>query len=208
MNGKQGDQDAITELFGRHYSSSLRIARGILRSDEESQDAAHWARVLLGFQRLDTFRGDSCFKAWITRIVVNSCLMQRREPRRRFTWVHLEDLQGGRGPESLSSSAPNPERATWYEEINSAFSDAVSRLPKHLRDVYALHAVSGMSLRELPLLWASPLPRQRRGCFALAPGCDRTCCPCGQTRVAIPALTGRGWKGRALSTRRTSSPGP
>lgn len=147
-NCKQGDEAAIAELFGRHYPSCLRLARGILHSEDDSQDAVQVA-FFSAFKHLGNFRGDACFKTWITRIVVNRCLMQLREARRRATWVNLEDLRGGKGADMLASSAPSPERATWCREVTSAFSDAVSRLPKHLREVYALHAVSGLPLREV-----------------------------------------------------------
>jgi RNA polymerase sigma-70 factor, ECF subfamily len=146
-HGQMGDQAAIAELFGRHYSSSLRLARGLLRSEDESQDAVQVA-YFSAFRHLHNFRGDACFKTWITRIVVNCCFMQLREARRRATWVNLEDLPA-RGPDVLTSSAPTPERATWHREIGSAFSDAVSKLPKHLREVYSLYSVSGLSLKEV-----------------------------------------------------------
>jgi RNA polymerase sigma-70 factor (ECF subfamily) len=146
--GKQGNNAALTELFSRHYLSSLRIARGILRSEDDSQDAVQMA-YFSAFQHLDSFRGDACFKTWITSIVVNSCRMQLRKPGRRMTWVALEDLPGGRGADILPSSAPTPEKVTWCREINSALSDAVSRLPDHLREVYTLYSVTGLSLKEV-----------------------------------------------------------
>ena len=43
---KRGDKAAMTELFRRHYASSVSLARGILRSEEESQDAVQSAYVL------------------------------------------------------------------------------------------------------------------------------------------------------------------
>jgi RNA polymerase sigma-70 factor, ECF subfamily len=148
MHGQQGDQAAITELFDRHYSSSLRLARGLLHSEDESQDAVQVA-YFSAFQHLHNFRGEACFKTWITRIVVNCCLMQLRDARRRATWVNLEDLGGGPATDVLTSQAPTPEKATWYQEIGSAFSDAVSKLPTHLREVYSLYAVSGLSMKEV-----------------------------------------------------------
>src|SRR5271170_2001810 len=53
--GKRGDQAAIAELFERHYASSLCVARRILRSEEESQDAVQSA-YLSAFRHLHRFR--------------------------------------------------------------------------------------------------------------------------------------------------------
>ena len=140
---KQGDQTSLSELFGRHYPSSLRLASRILRSREEAQDAVQTA-YFSAFRHLHSFRGEASFKTWINRIVVNRCLMQLRESGRQVSWVCLEDLQG-----ELASPAPTPEKAAWFLEIASAFTHAASKLPKHLREVYTLHSVSGLSLREV-----------------------------------------------------------
>lgn len=195
---KQGDQSAITELFARHYPTSLRVARGILRSDDESQDAVQ-AAYFSAFQHLQNFRGDACFKTWIMRIVVNCCLMQLREARRRATWVHLDDLGGAQGPDIAVSPAPTPEKSTWCGEISSAFSEAVSRLPEHLREVYTLHFVSGMSLKEVAAHLGLTLPAAKTRLFR------------ARTRVKshlLPVWKDAGVRGSsAWRTRHLSQPG-
>jgi len=75
---KLGDNAAVTELLGQHYASSLRLARGILRSEEESQDAVQSA-YFSALRHMPSFRGDATFKTWITRIVMNECLARLRE---------------------------------------------------------------------------------------------------------------------------------
>jgi RNA polymerase sigma-70 factor (ECF subfamily) len=145
---KAGDQQAISELFHRHYSASVRLAYGILRHADDAQDAVQ-AGFFLAFRRLENFRGEASFKTWITRIVVNCCLLQLREARRRTNWVRLEERNGVRGMDLLPSHGPTPEKFTWCREISSAFSAAVARLPEHLREAYTLFAISGMSLREV-----------------------------------------------------------
>jgi RNA polymerase sigma-70 factor (ECF subfamily) len=145
--GKRGDQAAIAELFRRHYASSLRIARRVLRSSEDSQDAVQDA-YFSAFQHLPDFRGDSSFKSWITRIVVNCCLERVRGAWRRATRVHAENPDRNRDLDCLVSSVPSPEESTWCQEIASAHSHAVPKLPSNLREVYTLCAVSGLPLKE------------------------------------------------------------
>jgi RNA polymerase sigma-70 factor (ECF subfamily) len=146
--GKQGHQEAIAELFRRHYPSSLRLAGGILHQPEDAQDAVQTA-YFLAFRRLESFRGDSSFKTWISRIVLNCCLRQLRDPARRRMWVNLEDRIGVRGTELLASQTPNPERSTSCAEISSALSKAVARLPRALREAYLLFTVSELPLQEV-----------------------------------------------------------
>jgi RNA polymerase sigma-70 factor (ECF subfamily) len=147
-HGREGDQAAIDELFGRHYSSCLRLARGILRSEDDSQDAVQSAYVS-AFRHFYDFRGESSFKTWISRIVVNCCMVQRRTPWRRAAWIYLDEMPGGRGVESLACHAPNPEKFVHGREIGSAVRSAVSRLPGSLRDAFLLYCVSGLSVKEV-----------------------------------------------------------
>jgi RNA polymerase sigma-70 factor, ECF subfamily len=144
-SSREGDADAIAELFHRHYPSSVRVARGILRHAEDAQDAVQ-AAYFLAFRQLPKFRAEASFKTWITRIVVNCCLLQLREARRRSNWLQLEDWNGVKGHTSPGSS---PEKYVWSREIGSAFSTAVDRLPKHLREPYALFTVAELPIQDV-----------------------------------------------------------
>src|SRR5580692_4854496 len=147
-HSRQGDQAAISELFQRHYSLCLRLARGILRSEDESQDVVQSAYVS-AFQHFVDFRGESSFRTWISRIVINRCMVQRRSPRQRAGWLYLDEQPPGRRSESLASNSPTPEKSAYSNEINSALSRAVSRLPANLRDAFTLYCVSGLSVKEV-----------------------------------------------------------
>jgi RNA polymerase sigma-70 factor (ECF subfamily) len=145
---RQGDQAALSELFRRHYSLCLRLARGILRSDDESQDVVQSAYVS-AFQHFADFRGESSFRTWISRIVINRCMVLRRTPWRRAGWIYLDEQPAGRGSESLACDAPTPEKSAYSGEISSALARAVSCLPVSLRDAFTLYCVSGLSVKEV-----------------------------------------------------------
>jgi RNA polymerase sigma-70 factor (ECF subfamily) len=147
-HSRQGDQAALGELFSRHYSSCLRLARGILRSEDDSQDAVQAAYVS-AFQNFYAFRGESSFRTWISRIVINRCILMRRTPWRSAAWIYLDELAGGRGVDSLACHAPTPEKSAYSREIHSALASAVSRLPGNLRDAFTLYCVSGLSVKEI-----------------------------------------------------------
>jgi RNA polymerase sigma-70 factor (ECF subfamily) len=63
-----------------------------------------------------------------------------------MNWVQLEDWHGVPGQASPFSS---PEQQAWSGEIGSAFSTAIARLPRHLREPYTLFTVSELSLQEI-----------------------------------------------------------
>jgi len=63
------------ELIMRRYNQRLfRIARSIVKEDDEAMDVVQEAYVKAYYQ-LATFRGPDGFASWISRIVSNEALM-------------------------------------------------------------------------------------------------------------------------------------
>ncbi len=163
-DGQNGDQAAISELFKRHYSSCLRLANRILRSEEESRDVVQSA-FLSAFRHLHTFRGDSTFKTWLGRIIVNQCFMHLRQPERRLSWVDLDSLYESGCADKLKSPALTPEKLAFCGEIGAALADGVSRLPEPLREVFSLYSGSGLSLKEVAGTLGLTLPAVKTRLF-------------------------------------------
>jgi len=154
----------MDELFERHYRSSLRVARGMLRNEAESEDSVQ-AAYLLAFRHLHRFREDASFKTWLTRIVVNCCLMQIRDRRRQLTWVNLGEVERADVVNILTARAPTPEEATSGRELASACSRALARLPRRLREAYPLRYVSGLTLRQVAAELHLTLPAAKTRVF-------------------------------------------
>ena len=144
---RDGDIDAMAELFRRQYPLSISIARRILPVQEEFLDAVQSA-YLSAFRNFQSFRGDSSFKTWITRIVLNQCIMRLREPcRRRITLSLDEPVPGGTLP-IIAVDSRTPEDFTLRAEIERAVADAVANLPAALRDVFTRCSVFGLPIRD------------------------------------------------------------
>jgi RNA polymerase sigma-70 factor (ECF subfamily) len=63
---RNGGEAAVRELIRRLNPRLFRVARGILDTDAEAEDAVQ-DTYLAAFTRLDQFRGDARFSTWITR---------------------------------------------------------------------------------------------------------------------------------------------
>lgn len=161
-DGQNGDRDATSELFRRHYSTCLRMARKVLRSEDESRDVVQSA-LLSAFRHLHTFRGDSTFKTWLGRIVVNQCFMHLRQ--RRPNWIDLDSLYETGMADQLAAPAFTPEKLALSGEIGAALADGVSRLPEPLREVFSLYASSGLSLKEVAGTLGLTLPTVKTRLF-------------------------------------------
>jgi RNA polymerase sigma factor (sigma-70 family) len=66
------------ELLMRRYNTSLyRIAKGILTDEQEIEDAMQEAYIK-AYRQLANFERRSTFKTWLTRILLNECLMKKK----------------------------------------------------------------------------------------------------------------------------------
>jgi len=142
-----GDKDAMAELFRRHYPHSIAVARRMLPAQGEFLDAVQSA-YLSAFQNFQSFRAEATFKTWITRIVVNHCLMRLREPRRRQVVVNLDHPGVNGGRPTIVGNSPTPEDLALRAELNRAVTDAAARLPKRLSEVFIRCNVSGLSIQD------------------------------------------------------------
>src|SRR5262245_18784655 len=86
----RGDDEAFEDFVEAHSGRMLAVARRILPSEEDAQDAVQDA-FLQAFRSLAAFRGDSSVSTWLHRIVVNAALLKLRSDG-RHPERNLEDL--------------------------------------------------------------------------------------------------------------------
>ena len=141
------DEGAVREIVRRYNQRLYRLARGILRDDNEAEDALQDG-YLKAFSQLASFRGDAAFGTWLGRIVLNEALMRQR---RRRTTVELTD-----NPQVIpfphASQSIDPERALAQHEIRKLLERAIDQLPDDFRAVLIARAVEGMSTKETAAL--------------------------------------------------------
>jgi RNA polymerase sigma-70 factor (ECF subfamily) len=144
---QRGESAAAGELFARHYATSLRVARRILDSEPDSEDAVQ-AAYCAAFEHLGSFRGEASFKTWLHRIVANTCLMAMRDPWRRRR-VGYAETQESDFLANFHAPGPSPEKSASSLEIASALDRAMFHLPQRLRGAYSLYVLSDSSISEV-----------------------------------------------------------
>jgi RNA polymerase sigma-70 factor, ECF subfamily len=139
-----GDVRAFGELIRRHRSACMKRATLMLRNRSDAEDEvqnAFWKAL----QRLDQFRGEGSFSAWLNRIVENQCLMRiREEQNARF--VYLDESTESNVRLELVSQRADPEDALGLDEVLVLLRREVSRMPPLLRNVMLLR-----DLDQLPM---------------------------------------------------------
>jgi RNA polymerase sigma-70 factor (ECF subfamily) len=146
---QDGREDAFSELVRRNYNSSLKLAISILHERQEAEDEvqnAYWKAS----RHIGQFQQDSKFSTWMTRIVVNQCLMRLRQVR-RAKFLFLDDTMIGeeRGTLELVDGGLTPEANVGGKQLRTLLQREISRIPPLLRSVFVLREVDEMPMPEV-----------------------------------------------------------
>src|SRR5450756_1816914 len=143
------DDTAFRTIMERHNRRLYRIARSILRNDNEAEDVVQEAYVN-AFTHLGSFRGDSSLATWLSRITMNEALGRLR--RERLS-VDLDTFEAQRTeaqiiqfPQTVTSD--DPERTMAQREILQLVERATDNLPEIFRIVFITRVIEGMSVEE------------------------------------------------------------
>ncbi len=146
---KAGDQSAFSELMQRHHSGALKVALSIVRDKQDAEDEvqnAFWK----AFEHIEQFNQDSKFSTWLTRIVVNQCLMKLRRSRRaRYTYI--DDILVGEEIVSLDlrDVRQTPEQELGSSEVAEVLYQEIRKTPPLLRSVFLLRDVQQKPMPEV-----------------------------------------------------------
>ena len=85
---RKGSQSAQFEIYKRYYKAMFNTALRILQDGQEAEDVMQEA-FLSAFTKLDSFKGEVPFGAWLKRIVINRSLTQLKK-KNKMQEVSLE----------------------------------------------------------------------------------------------------------------------
>jgi len=146
---QQRDEPAFEELMRRNSTGSLRLALSMLRDRQEAEDEVQNS-YFSAWQHLGQFQRGSKFSTWITRILLNQCLMRLRKAR-RATFVFLDEPVHPDGPAHLDlpDTKANPEAELQNAELSVVLKREIAKLPPLLRSVLLLRDVNQRSTFEV-----------------------------------------------------------
>ncbi|MCC3152953.1 RNA polymerase sigma factor [Hymenobacter sp. BT770] len=134
----------LFELLMRRYNQRLyRTGIAMLGHPAAAEEAMQNAWVK-AYEQLAKFEERASFPTWLTRIMLNECLMDRRRQQRL---VDLDDDTAEDAPDQRTA-ATTPLQNLLNEELREALEAAVESLPEMYRSVFVLREVEGMSVHE------------------------------------------------------------
>lgn len=137
---------SLFEVLMRRYNQRLfRIQRSYI-SDEEAVKDTLQQTYLKTYQNLDSFRGESQFSTWITRIAINEALKYLNK-KKRYSDIHK--VSGVISKKSHADNNENtPEENMIRSDMRSLLEEAIDQLPPKYRSVYMMREVEGMDTEE------------------------------------------------------------
>lgn len=131
---RSGDEAAAAELVRRH----TRALAGFLAAKGAGEDVDDLVQEAFfrAFRRIDSFRGEAGFKAWLLAIGSNALKDLRRRARRR----PVLPLEG----QSVIDPGGTPHTVAQEHDLLTRLEEGVQALPAMQRDVFLLRAQQGL----------------------------------------------------------------
>jgi RNA polymerase sigma-70 factor (ECF subfamily) len=138
----RGDQLAQMKVYDRYYHAMYNTALRIVKDPASAEDIMQES-FLSAFTKLDTFKGEVTFGAWLKRIVINNSIYHYRK-QQKLKEVDLE---------SVLYRVEDKDEADADSGSTARMAQKVLETMKQLKDSYrislTLHLIEGYDYEEI-----------------------------------------------------------
>lgn len=138
----EGDQNAFNTLLQQYETYVYRLVYGIVKHEKDAEDIAQEVFVKVYFS-LPRFRGDTGFKAWLSRIAVNQAIDYKRKAYR------VREKTGGEETWPNMASGENTEDRVIFREERERIRKRIRELPPRYREVVVPFYLQNRSCEEI-----------------------------------------------------------
>lgn len=142
---KKGSSTAQFEIYKLYYKAMFNTALRILQNSYDAEDVMQEA-FLNAFTKLDSYKGEVPFGAWLKRIVINKSLTEIKK-KNKLQEVNLEVVD-----RKLESDDGREEEEAKIDYVNlkvREVSEAMSMLKESYRTVLNLSLIEGYDNEEV-----------------------------------------------------------
>jgi len=154
-----GEVAAFESIIRRHNRLMFRAARGILRTDAESEEVVQEA-YLKAWRGLPGFRGQSKLSTWLVRIAMNEAFARARRASADIVPLGAAGLRAPSEEDAMTEDPPDPahgpERTALLQEMRQLVEAHIDALPAQFRIVFMLRAVEELDVDEVAQLLRVP----------------------------------------------------
>jgi RNA polymerase sigma-70 factor (ECF subfamily) len=135
-----GNKEEFRHIIKVCNQPLYRTAIVFLKNESDAEDALQ-STYLKAYLHLISFRGESSFMTWITRILINECKMMRRKQKVTTSLEHREVVEKETVTANAMENFDKPQMKDWLER-------AVMELPEKYRLVYVVREVNEFSTKK------------------------------------------------------------
>lgn len=132
-----GDSKAQMAVYRKYAKSMYQISRNIIKDDMKAEEAMQDA-FLSAFEKLNEFKGEVTFGAWLKKIVINKSLDYLKKDKLYANAESAENLH-----------LPEPEPEFDLTEKIEAVKRAMNELPENYRIILSLYYLEGYDHEEI-----------------------------------------------------------
>lgn len=141
---KKGSSTAQFKVYELYYKAMYNTAFRIMQNSDDAEDVMQEA-FLNAFAKLDTFKGEVAFGAWLKRIVINKSLTELKK-RKKLQEVKLEVVNKSLKQEEEAF----PESEMDYDKIRVVeVTEAMNKLKDNYRMILNLSLIEGYDNDEI-----------------------------------------------------------
>ncbi len=137
-----GDNKAFARLMSLYKNRVVALGMSFFKNESDTEDFVQEV-FLKAYTKLDTFRGESMFSTWLTRIAYNTAINSLN---RRDEYVPISDES------ILRDSSDTPEEAQIRRITSQAIREAITELPQEYGiclDLYFFYDFSHLEISRI-----------------------------------------------------------
>jgi RNA polymerase sigma-70 factor, ECF subfamily len=154
----EGHTDCFTVLMDRHLIAVRKRIASMVGNATDAEDVLQEA-LLKVWRHLSTFRSESSFRTWMTRVAMNEALQLYRREQRRPTCQPIGDL------DDFATPNESPHQSFARVQATQAVRNAVVKLPDKYKQVLILRDLEQFSARETARSLQSSIPAVKTRLF-------------------------------------------
>ncbi|GAB2982457.1 RNA polymerase sigma factor [Mucilaginibacter puniceus] len=134
-----GDIHLYEVLIRRLNVRMFRICMSFIGDDMEAEDIMQ-NTYINAYRDLAKFNNKAKFSTWITRILINECILRKRK------LIRQQQILSGK--ENMERDMHTPLKSLINKELKGLLESAITSLPEKYRTVFVMREVEEMSTQE------------------------------------------------------------
>lgn len=137
---KKGDERQKYRLYQLYSKAMFNVCYRMMNNREEAEDMLQEA-FTQAFMKLDSFRYDSSFGAWLKRIAINSCINAKNKRKVELTFI--DEMHRFDQPEYQDNNEEEVQLTV------AGITKAMEKLPEGGRIIFSLYLLEGYDHSEI-----------------------------------------------------------